>query len=168
MSYLICALIVIAAWHWVYESVLAPSLRQALQFELESLRRAMRELRQSGRDPHAEALSECVDAVGATFETFDVVTVAAVKRELHRNPLLRARIEARRRLLEGTENAALQSIRRRAVRLAHKALAVNSGAWCIFVIPVAMLRLGMMGIGRAISTSMLLSGAELRRIARAG
>jgi hypothetical protein len=169
MSYLILVLMLMALWHWVYESLVAPSLRQSLRLELGWLHQELQDSMGAEADPSRHEpwrmLEESVCVLDLLLEKFDAVTVASVAFELRRDPVLRARAEARGRMLDGSGSAAVRRVRQRTLDLAAKAVAINSGGWCIFIVPLALVRVGMRRLGRAIAASVSLSNGELRRIA---
>jgi hypothetical protein len=165
MSYLIVALLAIALWHWIYESLVAPSLRQSLRRELEQLQQ---DLREAQRDSlcleELQMLEESVRALDLLLEKFDAVTVGVVAAEMRRDPALRERAEARGRILDGSGSPIVRRVRRRTLEVAARAVTVNSGGWCIFVVPLALVRVGMLRLGRVIAASVSLSSGELRGI----
>jgi hypothetical protein len=171
MSYVICSLLVFAFWHWLYESMLAPSCRQVLRLELQALQAELVSLKgRSGDSPSDQAfdvLSESLSTLSVFLDRLDFVTLAAVEIEIRRDPALRELAESRAALFQSSGAGALRDLRMRSLRLAVRAVVVNSGGWCAFVIPLALVRLGMHGIRGLVAAALLLSRSDLGRVAPA-
>jgi hypothetical protein len=136
-----------------------------LLLRLFALRDELHDLKVRGGASYAEqqfiALNESLSALISSLERFDIAMLAAVEREVRRNPVLRSRAEAHASLLDASETPVVQDIWRRSLHLAATAVAVNSGGWCVFVVPLALARLGLRTVRRALRASVVLSGAEL-------
>ncbi len=169
MNYVICSLLAFGFWHWLYESTLAPSFRRVLRLELLALRAELAGLESRLVDSRGarafQVLSESLGTLGMFLNRLDVVTLAAVEVEIRRNPTLRELAESRTTLFQSCGVDALRDLRGRSLRLAARAVAVNSGAWCVFIIPPALAWMGMRGAGRLVAASLSLSGSDLTRIA---
>ena len=168
MSYLIAALIVIAILHLLFESIIAPSVRMKLRFELFSLRDDLRRLK-ADRDPSVsnrqfECLQESINVLIGVLHRFDGATLVAVEYELRRNPLLRTQVDARARILDGCTSRRARAIRARSVQLATAALAVNSGGWLIYVLPLLLLVVGYSRVRQLIASALTLSESYLVRV----
>jgi hypothetical protein len=168
MSYLIAALLAAAFLHLLFESIIAPSIRMKLRFELFSLRDDLRALKaESGSslsDRQFECLQESLNALIAVLRRFDGATLMAVEQELRRNPLLRTQVEARARILDGCTSRRARAIRARSVQIATTALAVNSGGWFIYVLPVVLPIVGYSKVKGLIASSLALSENYLTRV----
>jgi hypothetical protein len=168
MSYLIIGLFVIALLHLLFESILAPSMRMKLRLELFSLRDDLRMLKvnrdRSLTDRQFEGLQESLNALIAVLHRFDGATLMALEFELRRNPLLRAQVDARARVLDGCTSHHARAIRARSVQIATIALAINSGGWFIYVLPVLLLAVGYAKVKRLIASSLALSESYLARV----
>jgi hypothetical protein len=169
MSYAIFGLALLALLHFVYESILAPSFRMKLHFELQALRDDLRRLQlTSGPSPSDENfryLDESLDALTLMLHRFDTGTLAAVGREMRRNPDLRGRVERRRRMLNECDVHEVVRARQQIVRIATRALLVNHGAWCIYIVPVAFGYFGLRNVRRLIVATISLPKPDLFRIA---
>ncbi|MEJ1962626.1 MAG: hypothetical protein WDO56_14215 [Gammaproteobacteria bacterium] len=169
MSYVVCVLLALALWHWLYESVLAPSFRRVLRLELIALQAELAGFEVRPGDSCGSrvlhALADSLMTLNLVLHRLDVVTLTAVEFEIRRNPALRELAESRTMMFQSCGVDALRDLRRRSLRLAARAVAVNSGAWCIFVVPAALALLGARGIGRTLVASLLLSKSDLSRIA---
>jgi hypothetical protein len=169
MSYVIFGLAVLALFHFIYESILAPSFRMKLHFELCALRDELRRLnwtrgQELTRGTYAY-LDEALVCLDSMLHRFDVGTLTAVRRALTRDPGLKREIEERAKALEACPMIEAIEIRERLVRIATRALLINHGAWCIYVLPAV---LGCLSFGSAraqIRSAVSVPRSELSRIA---
>jgi hypothetical protein len=140
MSYFLAALIVLIAWHFVYEGILAPSLRLKLRFELFALRDELRLLKvscgSSLDDKHFHYLQDSINAMISLLPRIDLSTLVAAQSEFERNKEFRAHCEARSKVLDDCNIPQARDLRRKSLRLVGVVLGVNSGGWAIFVLPV--------------------------------
>jgi hypothetical protein len=168
MSYAIFFLVILAMLHFIYESILAPSFRMKLHFDLCALRDELRRIQwvygPAQSEENLRYLNESLRALASVLHRFDVGTLAAVRQEMTRNPALRKEIEQRGRMLEGCAVPEAIEIRERLVRIACRALLVNHGAWCIYVVPVAFGCFGFGNARRLIGAAVSLPVSELSRI----
>ena len=169
MTYVILLVLALAFWHWLYESVLAPSFRQVMKLELRALQTELARLEGRSADPRCreafQALSDTLGTLSLFMGRLDVVTLAAVEIEIRRNPVLRELAESRASLFQSGGVELLRDLRNRSLRLAAWAVAVNSGAWCVFIIPLALARTGMRGARRLVAAALVLSRSDLGRLA---
>jgi hypothetical protein len=169
MSYLIFGLALLALFHFVYESILAPSLRMKLHFELCALRDELRRLNWTrGREltrENYDYLDEALLCLDSMLHRFDVGTLSAVSQELTRDPDLKREVEQRGRTLDGCAIVEAIEIRERLLRIASRALLINHGAWYIYVLPALF---GWFGCGSArtlIRSAVSVPRSDLFRIA---
>ena len=169
MSYAIFGLALLALLHFVYESVLAPSFRMRLHFELRALRHELRRLRATAQPFEREQslcyLDESLTALTSVLHRFDAATLAAVAREIERDPNLREQVEQRRRALDTCGVPELLEARQRILHVATRALIVNHGAWCLYVLPMALGYLSIGNLRRLIRAAVSLPETDLFRIA---
>ncbi|MEP7245690.1 MAG: hypothetical protein ABI885_18725 [Gammaproteobacteria bacterium] len=165
MSYLIVGLISAAYFHFLYESVLAPSFRLKLRFELFALRDELRRLKIERADclddTHFDFLQESLNGLIRILDRFSVATLIAVENGIRRNPCLEEQLEVRARILDDCEIPNVLSIRDRSLRIAARAVAVNNGAWAIYLGPATLPFLGLSKLKKLIKASLSLPGAQL-------
>ena len=135
MTYVILLLLALAFWHWIYESVLAPSFRQVMKLELRALQAELASLEGRSLDPRCrgafQALSDSLGTLGLFMNRLDVVTLAAVEVEIRRNPGLRELAESRAALFQSCDVKVLRDLRNRSLRLAARAVAVQRCMACL-------------------------------------
>lgn len=173
MFYCIMILTVGAVLHFVYESIVAPSFRLELRFELFKLRDEARFLKieslrvDSGRPEFVEQhfcdLQDSINALICILYRFDLVTVCAISEEIDRDAGLKQRVEIRSRILDDCVLPEVMAIRSKQFRLAATALAVNSGPMLIWLAVPTSLFSGYKAVRNKIKNSLTVPGADLKR-----
>jgi hypothetical protein len=144
MEYALTALIVMAFYHFIYESIIAPSARLKLRFKLLALRDQLRSLKIASahefEDRHFSHLQDSFNRLIALLSRFDLATVHRVESEIERNPELKARAASRAAILDDCKVAEAQQIRVASLEIATQALAINSGGgWLVYGVPFLLL-----------------------------
>jgi hypothetical protein len=169
MTYVIPGIACAAVLHFIYESIIAPSLRLKLRFELFALRDELRLLKiDCGHrldDRLFDHLQASLNTLIRVLPRMDLTTLAAVKRELRTNPQVREQVEARSKVLDECGIPKLREIRSRSLQVAAKAFAVNGGGWGIYLLPLLLPLVSYAGIRKAIKASLLLSEPDLNKVA---
>lgn len=173
MYYCIIILTAVAVLHFVYESIVAPSLRLGLRYELFRLRDEVRllkieELHADSEGPqfverHFHELQDSINSLICILYGFDLVTVCAISEEIDRDAGLKQRVEARSRSLDDCALPEVLAIRRRQFRMAARALAVNSGPMLLWLVSPALLFMGYKALRDKIKNSLTVPGADLER-----
>lgn len=177
MTYFFFAVACIALCHFVYESILAPSIRLELRFELFKLRDEVRLLKiknlsSTAREPefvdgHYGYLQDSINSLICILYRYDLAAIWTIADQINRDQALRQRVEARARLLDDCELPVVLSIRKRQLNIAVKALAVNSGPMLLLLLtPVFALRGYEAVRGKIrgeIKTSLTVPGTDLQR-----
>lgn len=164
-----------AALHWIYESILAPSFRLHLRFQLFALRDELRELKMGAgidlRDKHYHYLQDSINGLISMLCRLDLSTLHAITRELGRNSHLRETIDARTKTLDDCQIEQARDIRKRSVRIAACAIVVNTGGLLMYIAPLAFTVMGVAALRSQyknhIKELLSMPGAELQRVAPA-
>lgn len=160
MTYFIFLLIVLAGYHFVYESILAPSSRLALRIELLALRDRLGNLRMEHagefEDRHFQPLQDSINTLIVLLPRFGISTLVCVESEIKRNPELRRLAEARTLILDDCRFEDARQVRRASLEIASRALAINAGGWFVYVVPgmlvVATYLAAHFGVSRCIAS----------------
>lgn len=140
MEWFIVALIVIAAWHAVYEGIVAPTARMRLRFYMFEIRDDLRllKIQAPGRvsDEAFQMLEESINNAIKLMARITLSEVSAASRELGNDPHLEASVEKRLGILDSCEFEEFQHLRMRSAQIFMIALVVNSGGWAVYVVPV--------------------------------
>jgi hypothetical protein len=140
MSYLVLALFFGAIIHFVYQSIIAPSLRMDLRASLLQLGRELSDIeRGSAEQANQRCFSDLCESHKRLLEALDRISVVAlleVERELRDNPRVRKQVEARSASFDHCELAGLRSLRARTIRMAVQAVAINNGGLIFSILPL--------------------------------
>ena len=146
MSYLVIFLFFGSLFHFVYQSIIAPSLRLDLR---EILLQLGRELSRADRAPTGQAAQRCFSDLRESYERLlealdriSIVALLEVERDLRDNAGVRGQVEARSLAFDHCELAELRSLRTRIIRAAVQAVAINNGGLIFSILPVMPFLLG--------------------------
>ena len=127
-------------WHFVYEAILLPSIRQNLRHKIFALRDRLRAFK-------AENPAQCSDETFGLMDeqlswlihnlpkiTFSLVSQS--ERLLKRNAELRDEVAQRVKILKGCQLNEYVEIRKEAAELTMRTLAYNSGGWIVYLVPI--------------------------------
>lgn len=166
MYYCIMMLAAGAILHFVYELIIAPSLRLELRLALVRLENEVRLLKIQNSGVVERQLGELQDSVNALtcmLFKFDLVTLHAISEEIDRDAALKRRVEARARILDDCVLPEVLALRRKQIRIATKALAVNSGPMMLWSVVPASLFVGYHTVFRKIKNSLTVPAPDLER-----
>ncbi|MDT7809819.1 MAG: hypothetical protein QOJ70_3632 [Acidobacteriota bacterium] len=143
MTILLYALIVFAAFHFIYEGIIAPSLRFNLRFKLFGLRDDLRRLKVVEGDEFSDEVFNVMQGVINNTITLlhrtnlDLIVRAEI--DLQENAALRKRVQKRRELLDACPLEEVQRIRKEAGAAMFRAVVINSGGWFVYIVPFFVL-----------------------------
>ncbi|WP_116808358.1 hypothetical protein [Steroidobacter cummioxidans] len=175
MYYCIVILVAVAILQFVYESIIAPSLRLELRFELFKLRDEVRLLKidSSGAgngvefaELHFYELQDSINSLISLLFRFDLATVSAISAEIERDAELKRRVVERSRILDDCALPEILAIRGEQFRIATKALVVNSGPVLIWLVLPALLFVGYRALRNKVKDSLTVPETDLKRLLR--
>lgn len=142
MSIFFLILVALAGFHFFYEGVIAPSLRFELRLKLFALRDEIRELKLKYGDELGDEvfryLQSSINATIGRLSLIDLRLLIRAHEAFEHDEKLSARAERVERMLRECPIAEVQEIRTRQLQLVGYALAVNSGGWSPYLIPVVI------------------------------
>jgi len=143
MEYVILILGALAMVHFVYEAIVAPTLRINQKFKAFKLRDELRSLAvrepETVHDKHFYAVQALLNAVIRTVNTIDVVALMKAKQAVADDPELRKRTEARARLFDDCKNNEIRDIDHRGGIVAIEGVRINSAGLLTCMSPVMVL-----------------------------
>jgi hypothetical protein len=130
------------AFHFVYESFVAPEMRDALSLRLRRLLDELRAL-EAKYPGHAHRrcfhdLRDSLQGQLATLDRFGVVVLRLIERESRANPAGRLEVEALIASFDRCDVPEFQRIRAESVRIAMRAIAITNGGLLLYTAPVAL------------------------------
>lgn len=137
------AIIVIGALafaHFIYEGIVAPSLRMKLRNQMFELRDELRHLHATDDRCTREAFDIAHSGINQYINRLHIVTLSLMSRfkAAYRDKAFREEVERRRKALDACKSSELQSIVSRANHNIEAAFAANSGMWFVYLAPLAM------------------------------
>lgn len=142
MSNLLIILLILSAWHFVYEAILLPGYRMRLRNELFALRDTVRNLHleRGSRElsPELELLHDGINYYLTRLHRITPTVVLQIEAAYRQNEDIRATIDARRRLIEQADDSRIREISQHINTVISQALVANIGGWMIYIIPVVI------------------------------
>lgn len=142
MIYLLVGLVAAAVFHFVLESIIAPSARLEMRFKLFELRDDLRRLKcehaEGLDDKHFHYLQDSINAQIASLYRYDIATLVMAQLRYERDAEFRKLCDERAKMLDDCGIHAATEIRRQSLRTVAAAFGVNSAGWLMFIIPVAL------------------------------
>jgi hypothetical protein len=167
MVYFVAAFLLLSVFHFLYQSTLAPSLRLGLRFRLFALRDRTRELKiKNGEllsDNHFRCLQDSINGLICVLDRIGIVALTCIDRELKRDIELRKRAEARARTLDDCTLPEMRTIRDETMDIAASAVAVNNGAWFIYLLPLLVAYACVSKVKGLLRQLLCLSESDIRR-----
>ena len=133
MEYVLFSIFILAFYHFIYESILLPSFRLNIRFRLFKLRDELRNLKIEDHDIDEfmyDHLEVSINDKIRLLHTFS--------KDLKNNKSLAKKVSELTKRLEECQSEKMQRIRYKIMKYTTLALAVNSGGWFIYMIPIIL------------------------------
>src|SRR5437773_1088798 len=128
-----------ALLHFIWESILATSIRFNVRLELFALRDRLRRMKITNPEIPDDAFHVIQDGLnGGIKHLYDIDVQVLVQCDLlsRNDPEIKARVEKRRAAVESANSKELLEIARLLRKLMEKSAIVNNGGWLLYIIPV--------------------------------
>ncbi len=136
----ILILVSLAVMHFIYESIVLPSIRLSLRFKLFALRDQLRTLLMRNEDA-GEVFRIQQSAINNSIKMLsraDPATLAKFEQQLREDEAMRNRVERRMKLVDEYASEEFQTIVKETRRAFRSAFVANMGAWFIYIVPIAV------------------------------
>jgi hypothetical protein len=147
MKILILLFVVAGIWHYLYEGIIAPSIRLHLRNRLFALRDEIRDLKISGIDAADEKAFWFVhDGINNFINRLPFLTIERAKiltTEYAHNELLRKTLDEHRDAVLKTKNKGIHNVFLKTNSVIEKAFITNMGGWFIYIVPIALILAAM-------------------------
>ena len=153
--------------HFIFESIVAPSVRFNLRLDLFQLRDKARALRIMNPEIGDEAFNAVQDGLNGAIKylyDIDVPLLIHCDRMVERDPQLKARVEKRRAIVMAVNSAELIEIFSQLRKKVESAAMINNGGWLLYLIPIAIGMVILKRVCTPIFSVLYLSSHELERI----
>jgi hypothetical protein len=171
MTGLVATILLFLLFNFIYESILAPSLRLQLRFRLHHLRDELRNLKFEGvglDDNHFRYLRDSINILSRNLTRFDAAMLVRIGGELRRNSEVRRRGEARCAAIDDCDLAEARFIRHECNRIGVATLVVNCGCAAIYVLPIALVLVGFSKLQHRIRVVLSLSERDFAKVTQPG
>lgn len=135
MDIVITILIIGAFAHFIYEGIIAPTLRDKLRHQMFELRDQLRSIQiQDGKRCPREAFDIAHEGINQYVNRIHWLTVSFMREfnRVHRDPKIRAETKRRREAVENCGHPEVQRIVKAANGVLERAFAVNSGPFIAY------------------------------------
>lgn len=140
MDILFCIAAALAVGHWIYEGIIAPTLRTQVDNELFELRDRLRSIKINEGEKCNEDAYDIVDTgINRYIGRTEIVTISFTVwlKRMQRNPEFLADLKERQRLLKECETAEIMECAERGQALVERALIVNTIPFALQLLPIA-------------------------------
>lgn len=165
MTIFIFVLTVIAIAHFVYESIVAPSLRMHLRNQLFELRDEIRSIRAQGvASEDEEAFWYTHDGINNLLDRLSWLTLQARVSSMityKEDSKLRALVQARKEMLDNCKDVRIKETFLKTSAVLENAFNVNMGAWAFYLLPIAVVA-GTIGNLHKLASNLLLTPEKQR------
>lgn len=143
MEYLFIALFLLGTYHFLWEGILAPSIRYSLRIELFKCRDELRRLMIENKNIPKWTFNHMQQLINTAIERMhrlDLLTLHDSQKELENNPNLKKKVyETAAKLdkeIQESNSNELVALRSRVYMLFAVAFGVNCGGWVIYIVPI--------------------------------
>lgn len=165
MTAFIITLGVIAIVHFVYESIIAPSMRMHLRNKLFELRDEIRAVRAEGIQANdEEAFWYTHDGINNLLDRLSWMTLHArvtATMAYAEDAELQKLVHERKAMLDRCKDQRIRAIFDKTSHVVEEAFVVNMGAWAIYVVPIAVF-FGSLGQLKKLVSSLILTPEKKR------
>lgn len=141
MTTLIIVLTLFALWHFVYESILLPSIRQHLRNDLFVIRDELRQHRQNNPGINMKAFNNLSDGINSYLTRLPLISIgllARVSKKLKDEPELVEQLKEKERFFIEHSDEKMREIRARANKVLDNTMLANMGAWFAYAVPIVL------------------------------
>lgn len=166
MIYLILALLFLSVLHFVYEMIVASSLRSAARLRLFALRDELRALKARG-ELEGPQFRDLQDSLNALINSLDAVNLRLLlrwERLLQQDAAFRARVEARLKAADAGSSPAADRIRTQSVHIALEVLAINCAGGLLYLAPLVFVLRGFSRIKDLVRSLASIPEADWSRV----
>lgn len=140
MATIIFILILLSGYHFIYESILIPSTRLNIRYQLFKLRDELRRLKiEKDKEISDEVFHYLNDSINASIKLLPYVSLSlilAAKKRIENDEKAREEIERKIQLVANCSVPEIKSISASTVKHATHAFICNTGSWVIYLLPI--------------------------------
>lgn len=137
MVWVLAIIILVSAWHFVYEGAIAPTARMLLRNRVFRIRDDLRRVHIEDDRLDADLFSLLQDSLNSAIVCLDKIGLAQLvefRSAMKRDESLRLRIEKRMKLVSECEIDRVKEIEAGLSKTLYLALLFNSGGWIVWLL----------------------------------
>jgi hypothetical protein len=143
MNIIVLLLLGIALWHFIYDGIVAPSIRFNLRNNLFALRDELRVIKIEGLDHNDEKafwfVHNGVNNFINRLPLLTLIRVLNISSECDKNPKLQDVISKHEQTVKNVKNRRINDIFEETNHILKIAFIVNMGGWFIYIVPIVLL-----------------------------
>ncbi|MCI5764018.1 hypothetical protein [Actinobacillus porcinus] len=168
MTGLLYVIIALALGHLVYESIIAPNKRMALRAELLMIQMELHQMDIEELNENDKVVYHMINESVANLMTrlpkIDISLIFEMKKQYENDAKLRERLEKRHKMVLATENSELKSLLNQSQSVISNAFKANSGAWVMWIIPIAAVSIVMVSVQEFASGIITATSKQIRKL----
>lgn len=136
----IIALFFIAAWHFIWDGIIAPALRAEYRFQLFEQRDRLRELKYKDEiiTDRYRIQEESINTAIKYMGSLSITSLYEARARLKNDKVFRELIEQRKKYMDESPNVVIKDIMREVSSIMFRSFMVNIGGWMIYLVPAVI------------------------------
>jgi hypothetical protein len=151
MSYFLIIFLLLCAYHFILDGIIAPSFRLSIRYKLFALRDELRRVKIEQGEKLDDSVFQISDeAMCRSINNLSNLTIYSLfmnKKHIKANENLRQELNQRISKIENCKNLRIKELNDRAAVYSAKALLVNSWAWALYLFPIVIVLLILIQLG---------------------
>lgn len=140
MTWLFYITLALAIGHFIYEAIIAPNLRVGIRNELFEIKDELDSIELNSLCENDKAiyyiLHSSLTGLMLRLPKLNLSLMKEAQREFDTDIKFREKVLKKRHLIESSENEELKALYKRSNKVFSDAFIINTGAWCMLLIPL--------------------------------
>lgn len=168
MKILLLVFSILAIWHFIYEGMVAPTIRSHLRNQLFAIRDELRKAKSEGLSDRDELAFRFVhQGVNNFLNRLPYITLQRVKLladEINLDDAKRHLLDHHIQAVKRSENERIRTAFIKANTVLERAFLVNMGSWFIYILPLAMIIGGLTRLSNLVAEIFVSSAKDVERL----
>lgn len=164
MASIFFILILLATYHFVYESILLPTFRLNLRYKLFDLRDRLIQLRADKENKANEIYFDQLERnINTTIKHMPIMTISLIRESeafYKSHPEIENEIQKKIKAFDSLEDNELKIIQRKTVHYGIQSFIYNSGAWIVYLLPLFVIYV----FARLLNISLFKLGQKIQKL----
>jgi hypothetical protein len=158
---------VYALLHFVWQSIISPSIRLEIRFRIFALRDELRRLKLEDQNLSSEAFRTVEDGLNSALQILyeiDIPILIHCDARANTDPQLKEHVQKRMAIIKDANSIELEKIVAHLRKNIERAALVNSGGWILYVLPPMLMVLCFKRLCSPIFSVIYMNRAEINKI----